>query len=166
MPSTRQLPLFDATTRPSSWNERMSPGEYAVHYSAFPEGSATQYCTVFCNLPDAETYAAQQVAENPTLRCTIYDHQGLIGPPLRDLRGPKYKGDGDLSPRLRRWLGSVLFFGGLALFLYDWNNDFRLLWPSTVGVRMIIPGLILLVTEAIILFYARRERQRIAATKL
>jgi hypothetical protein len=142
----------------------MSPGEYAVHYSAFPEGSSTQYCTVFSTLPEADAYASQQVAENPTLRCTIYDHQGRIGPPLRDIRGSKYK-DSELSPRLRRWAGSILFFGGLALFLYDWNSDFRLLWPSTVGVRMIIPGVILLATEVIIIFYARRERQRTAAAK-
>jgi hypothetical protein len=34
MNSPRTLPLFDSGAQPASWNERMSPGEYAVHYSS------------------------------------------------------------------------------------------------------------------------------------
>jgi hypothetical protein len=29
------LPLFDPGAQPASWNERMSVGEYGVHYSSF-----------------------------------------------------------------------------------------------------------------------------------
>ena len=145
----------------------MIPGEYAVHYSSFESAPAHgPFCTIFGSLREAEIFARQQVAERPDLRCTIYDHQGLIGPPLKEIRGAEYKGGGDISPRFRRWVGSVLFFGGLGLILLDWSNDFRLSWPALIGVRMLIPGVILLVTEAAILLYARIESRRGARTRM
>jgi hypothetical protein len=162
----RQLLLYDQRSQPSSWNERMIPGEYAVHYSSFESSPAGgPYCTVFGSLGEAEAFARQQVAERPDLRCMIYDHQGLIGPPLKEIRGAKYKGSGDISPRFRRWVGSVFFFVGLGLILLDWSNDFRLSWPALIGVRMLIPGVILLVTEASILLYARIESRRGARSR-
>jgi hypothetical protein len=160
----RQLLLFDGGSQQASWNERMTPGEYAVHYSSFESSSnVTPYCMVFGDLKEAEEYARQQVLERPALRCTIYDHQGLIGAPLRDIRGSEFKGDSDISPRFRRWGGSVLFFGGLVLVIVDWSVDFRLTWPATIGSRMLIPGLILLLTEAVVVLNARLARRRAAS---
>ena len=141
----------------------MVPGEYAVHYSSFASGAAGRpYCTVFGSLDEAEAYARQQVVERPDLRCMIYDHQGLVGAPVREIRGGKYKGSGDISPRFRRWVGSGLFFGGLGLILLDWSKDFGLTWPALVGMRMLIPGVILLVTEAAILLHTRLKSRRVA----
>ncbi|HSY73395.1 MAG TPA: hypothetical protein VK798_14165 [Alloacidobacterium sp.] len=159
----RHLPLFDESVRQGAWSERMIAGEYAVHYSSFEEtpGSAL-YCTVFGNLREAEAYAQQQVKARPSLRCTIYDHQGLIGPPLRDIRGSNFKDDSDLLPRVRRWIGSLLFFGGLILIIVDWSVDFRLDWPSIIGNRILIVGLILLFTEAMLALHAKHERSLIA----
>jgi len=154
MGGTRTLPLFDKNVHPSSWNERMLPGEYAVHDSHF-EGEP--FCVVFSSLAEAETYARERVAEDPGLRCRIFDHQGLVGKPIREFKGGSYKGESDLSPRFRRWVGSVLFFGGIILTIVDWHADFKLLWPAMLGTRMLIPGFLLLFTEAMIVFYARRE---------
>jgi hypothetical protein len=159
----RQLLLFDGGSQQASWNERMTPGEYAVHYSSFESSlSVKPYCTVFGDLKDAEEYARQQVAERPALRCTIYDHQGMVGAPLRDIRGSEFKGDSDLSPRFRRWGGVVLFFGGLVLVIVDWSVDFRLTWPATIGSRMLIPGLILLLTEVVFVINTRLARRNAA----
>jgi hypothetical protein len=159
MSGSRTLPLFDESTQPSSWNERMAPEEYAVHYSNFGSFSnPTPFCTVFSSLAEAEAYAKDQIAQRPDLRCRIYDHRGLIGKPVREFKGNGYKGDSDLSPRFRRWLGTVLFFGGLILTIVDWQADFRFIWPAMIGTRMLIPGLLLLLTEAILLFYARYRR--------
>jgi hypothetical protein len=94
----------------------------------------------------------------------IYDHQGMVGAPLREIRGDRYKGNGDISPRFRRWVGSGLFFGGLGLILLDWSKDFGLMWPALVGMRMLIPGVILLVTEAAILLHARLKSRHAART--
>jgi hypothetical protein len=158
----RQLLLFDEGLQ-VSWNERMTPGEYAVHYSSFEGPSnVAPYCTVFGDLKEAEEYARQQVIKRPALRCRIYDHQGMIGAPLRDIRGSEFKGDTDLSPRFRRWGGLVLFFGGLVLVIVDWSVDFRLTWPGTVGSRMLIPGLILLLTDIVFVLNARLARRRAA----
>jgi hypothetical protein len=156
----RDVPLFEASARQGAWNERMTAGEYAVHYSNLEESDGTQpYCTVFGTLDDAETYAQQQVKARPSLRCTIYDHRGLIGAPVRDIRGDGFKDEDALLPRLRRWMGSVLFFGGLILIVVDWSTGFRLDWPSIIGNRIAPIGLILLFTEAMIALHARRERR-------
>jgi hypothetical protein len=158
-----QLLLFDGGSQQASWNERMTPGEYAVHYSSFEGPSnVAPYCTVFGDLKEAEEYAREQVARRPEIRCAIYDHQGMIGAPLRDIRGSEFKGDSDLSPRFRRWGGLVLFFGGLVLVIIDWRVDFRLTWPATVGSRMLIPGLILLLTDVVFVVNARLARRRAA----
>jgi hypothetical protein len=79
----RTLPLFDSGEQPASWNERMSPGEYAVHYSSF-DSSALQTgptCTILASLADAEEYAKAQVALKPTLRCRIYDDRDSLARP-------------------------------------------------------------------------------------
>lgn len=160
MSTPRTLPLFDETAQPSSWNERMSVGEYAVHYSNFVgAGTTVPTCTVFGSLAEAEAHARQEVAQRPDLRCRIYDHQGFVGKPIREVTGARYKGDSDISPRFRRWVGSVLFFGGIILILVDWSHDFSLSWPAMVGVRMVFPGLILLITEVLIVFYAKRKNE-------
>jgi hypothetical protein len=134
----------------------MAPGEYAVHYS---EESGPPSCTVFGSLVEAEAYAMEQVAQRPTLRCRIYDHQGFIGKPIQELRGNTYKGDSDMSPRFRRWAGSTLLFGGLILIILDWSHDFSLSWPAMIGIRMFFPGLFLLATEAFIVLYAKNKNE-------
>ena len=156
----RTLPLFDSGAQPSSWNERMSPGEYAVHYSSFDSSAAGTgpSCTILGSLADAKEYAKAQVVLKPGLRCRIYDHRGFVGLPILEVRGQQYVGEREISPRFRRWFGSVLFFGGLALIIVDWSVDFRLTWPATIGVRMLIPGLILLITEVILVLHAKRKR--------
>jgi hypothetical protein len=159
MGHSRTLPLFDPKVQPSSWNERMQPGEYAVHYSSFESGTLENgpYCTVFNTLAEAEQYAKEQVSLKPALRCRIYDHRGLARQPIRETRGTQHVGESEISPRFRRWGGSILFFGGLALVILDWSTDFSLTWPATIGVRMLIPGLILLVMEVALTLHAKRK---------
>ena len=107
----------------------------------------------------AVEYARQEVAARPDLRCRLYDHQGLIGPPIQEIRGAQFKADSEISPRFGRWVGSILFFPGVILIIVDWSQDFRLSWPALIGTRMLIPGTILLVTEAVILLQARVHRR-------
>jgi hypothetical protein len=158
----RHLLLYDEGVRQGTWNERMNAGEYAVHYSSFEESPGTApYCTVFGSLNHAEAYAQQQVKARPAIRCMIYDHQGLIGAPLRDIRGAKFKDDSHLLPFVRRWIGSLLFLCGLVLIAVDWSADFRLDWPSIIGNRILIFGLILLFTELMVVLHAKHESRRI-----
>jgi hypothetical protein len=137
----------------------MVPGEFAVHYSSLRAVGDTSYCMVFANLEEANVHATHMVAEQPQLRCAIYDHHGFVGAPIREVSGSAYKGDAGLSPRFRRWVGSVLLLGGAILFLVDWSQDFRLSWPGMVGSRMLIPGLILLVMEAMIVLHAKYQHR-------
>jgi hypothetical protein len=168
MAQSRTLLLFDPNAQPQCWNERMTSTEYAVLYSHIhPIPSDHQdgdpisgpVCTVFSTLAEAEDYATQQVALIPSLRCRIYDHQGLAVQPVREIRGSQYKGDSEISARFRRWAGSILFLGGLALIVLDWSTDFKLSWPATIGMRMFPAGLILLVTELVIVITTRRAHR-------
>src|ERR1700761_3176985 len=145
MTAPRTLPLYDERAHPPSWNERMAPGEFAVHYSSFASPAPSPFCTIFDSLEEAKAFAAEQVAKRPDLRCRIYDHQGFIGAPISEFTGRNYKGEGDISSRFRRWVGSLLFFPGVILTGIDWYYDFSLNWPAMIGTRMIFPGLILLV---------------------
>jgi hypothetical protein len=145
----------------------MTTTEYAVLYSGqpvpspHPDGTpaTAPTCTVFSTLAEAEEHAAQQVALTPSLRCRIYDHQGLAVQPIREIRGSQHKGESEISARFRRWAGSILFFGGLALVILDWSTDFNLSWPATIGVRMFPVGLVLLVTELVIVITAKRSHR-------
>ena len=104
MAPSRTLLLFDPNAQPQCWNERMTSSEYAVLYSHQPVPShhhngtpaAGPTCTVFSTLAEAEVYATQQVALIPTLRCRIYDHQGLAVQPIREIRGTQYKGESEI----------------------------------------------------------------------
>jgi hypothetical protein len=156
----RTVPLFDFGAQPASWNERMLSGEYAVHYSNLDSSALVTgpSCTIHGSLADAEEYAKAQVALKPGLRCRIYDGRGFVGPPILEVRGQQYKGESEISPRFRRWGGSLLFFAGLVLVIVDWSVDFELTWPATIGVRMLIPGLILLLSEAILVLHIKRKR--------
>ena len=147
----------------------MAAGEYAVLYSSTPPGLSSQldgvssggpFCTVFGTLDEAVDHAMQQIALLPALRCRIYDHYGLGHEPLREIRGGEHKGESEISARFRRWAGSLLFFGGLGLVLVDWSHNFELSWPAMVGFRMMPVGLVLLVTEGVIVFDARRKQRR------
>jgi hypothetical protein len=59
----------------------------------------------------------------------------------------------------------VLFVGGAALIILDWSQNFDLSWPAMVGIRMMPVGLILLVTEGVIVFDARRRKRRATETR-
>jgi hypothetical protein len=166
----RVMLLFDPEAHPQCWNERMVPGEFAVLYTGsqprvLEDGSlawdgTVPTCTVFSSLSEAEAYAARQVVEVPTLRCRIYDDKGLAGQPVRQISGTQHKGESEISSRFRRWCGSILLLGGIALGVVDWQSDFTRLWPGTLGVRMIPVGLILLVTELVIVIEAKRKKRR------
>ncbi len=173
MAQPRTLLLFDPDAQPQCWNERMAPGEYAVLYSSnqlaalgeqksIPIGGP--FCTVFGSLTEAEEHARQQVRLLPTLRCRIYDQEGLGREPVREIRGSEHKGESEISARFRRWGGSVLFFGGLGLTILDWSKDFSLSWPAMIGTRMMPVGLILLVTELVVVIEARRKKSRVERT--
>ena len=145
MPASRTLPLYDPASHPSVWNERMTPGEFAVHFSR-RQSSAVASCIVFPSLAEAEAFATAEVRTHTDLRCRIYDHHGFIGAPLREIAGPRFKA-GDLSPRLRRALGLLFFLSGIGLIAYDGLHGFGGEWPVLLGSALILPGIILLLFE-------------------
>jgi hypothetical protein len=93
----RTVPLFDPGAQPASWNERMSPGEYAVHYSSFDKVAQETgpSCTILGSLKGAEEYAKTQVILNPELRCRIYDDRGFVGSPILEVCGKQYEGESE-----------------------------------------------------------------------
>jgi hypothetical protein len=143
----RDLPLYEEGPRPGTWNERMSPGEHAVHYSSFASDDQAPYCTVFENLDAAFAYAQHEVQAQPELSCKIYDNRGFGFLPTCEVHGSKYIDKNAITPGFRRWAGSILFFGGLALLVVEFCSGFSLLWPGVFGGHMIFPGVMFLGTE-------------------
>jgi hypothetical protein len=151
------LPLYDPAASPASWNERMAPGEYAVLDSTFDAG-VTPFCAVFPSRAEAIAYAKERVAGKRSIRCRVYDHHGFGNAPLKEFRGAEHKGESELTQRFRRVTGSILFFGGMGLTLWDWCwHDWGLQWPAMIGTRMILPGLSLLIVEGWMMYYARQK---------
>ncbi len=145
----------------------MEPGEYATLYSSdqvelYPSGFRVEgpFCNVFATLTEAEEDARRQVSRLPALRCRIYDHHGLGRSPVREICGPRYKGEEEFSGQFRRWAGWGLLVGGLVLVAVDWHADFSLLWPAMFGTRMIPAGLIFLVIELVIWIEVRRKKSK------
>jgi hypothetical protein len=157
MLSVRSVPLFDPAAHPPSWNERMQPGEFAVLFSQSDGEVDANTCAILPSLPDAEAYARDLVSRHPRLRCRIYDHHGLVGAPVREDCGADFVARDEISSRFRRWTGGLLFAGGIGLICVDWAYGFALDWPSITGSRMIVPGGILLVTEAGLMLHARHK---------
>jgi hypothetical protein len=170
MAEPRILLLFDPKATPQTWNERMSPGEYAVLYSNLQPPLAGQQadsfsstdpiCVVFDSLGAAEEYATRQAAQFPKLRCRIYDHHGLGRSPVREIAGTEGAEKNQISARFRVWVGGGLLLTGIALGLAEWLSDFRLTWAGTVAARMAPVGVILLITELAIVLEARRKKRR------
>lgn len=143
----------------------MVAGEFAVHYSSFPaEYHGSPYCDVFPSLADAEAHANEFITLHTDVRCRVYDAHGIVGAPLVEVAGKDYKGESNLS-HFRRWVGSVLFIVGSILFTIDVLQDYRLLWPSTIGSRMLIPGALLLLTEGLVVLTARHNAKLKAAAQ-
>lgn len=147
----------------------MTDGEFAVLFSGVKAQAPTSEddvtvdfstCAICSTLLDAEAYAAEQAAAHPTIRCRIYDHDGLGKAPLREVRGSSFKPESEMSARVRRWLGGSLFGIGSLLAVIDWHADFRYMWPSMLGTRMLVPGGTLLVIEGAVLLHAAQKRRQ------
>ncbi|CAN5502439.1 hypothetical protein BH10ACI4_BH10ACI4_28720 [soil metagenome] len=160
MSEGRSIPLYDESSQPASWNERMAPGEYAVHSSSLDGAvGGVPSCVIFRSLAEAVAYAEERAAARPELNLRIYDHHGFAGQPVREIRGGTYKGHSEISARFRRWVGTGMLVGGLGLIALDWSTNFGLSWPAMIGARMLVPGVILLATESVILFAASRAQK-------
>ena len=79
---------------------------------------------------------------------------------MSEVRGAKYVPESDITPRFRRWGGAILFFVGMILTLVDWSANFKFGWPSMLGTRMLLPGLVLLFIEAMVVMNARQGRRQ------
>lgn len=134
----------------------MAAGEYAVHFGG-PHPGQPGTCAVFASLSEAEAYAAQQIVLHPDIQCRIYDHHGMVGAPFRELTGSAYKGNTDMTPRLRRWLGLGLLVVGLGLITLDWRFGFRLMWAYTIGLPLLLPGFVLVAMELLAVLTAKRR---------
>ncbi|MBW8746883.1 MAG: hypothetical protein JF584_04910, partial [Acidobacteria bacterium] len=96
MSSLRILPLYDASHRPSNWNERMAEAEFAVLFSGdrpeTVEGEPAPdvpFCVVASDMAGAERFAREAVVQHPTMIARVYDRRGMVGAPLFEAAGAK-----------------------------------------------------------------------------
>jgi hypothetical protein len=171
MEPLRSIPLFDVRAQPPSWTDRMTDGEYAVMTADARTGSPclldgtpvrdvnAALVYVFANVADAEVWSREQVARLRELRCRIYDTHGLANQPI-DIRDPRYEKHDGFGRKTSLWIGVGLFIVGAVLVTVDVLSDWRLLWPSTIGTRLLPAGLLLIVTEGALRLNDWEKRKR------
>src|ERR1700727_1288112 len=117
MSEPRVMLLYDPEARPQNWNERLAEGEYAVLYSGTQPRVVGQESEGGGGAPTCTVFGSLAQAEEPTLRCRIYDQRGLAEQPVREIRGALHKGESEISARFRRWGGTILLVGGVVLWV-------------------------------------------------
>jgi hypothetical protein len=158
----RVLPLFDPKATPQNWNERMSPGEFAVLFSNLQplDLPKSPVAVIFPTLSEAEDYATAQTEALPALRCSVYDDNGLGREPIRVIAGAQGHDRNVISSGFRRWVGGALLLIGLIFGFIEWRADSKLMWAGTLASRIGPIGFILLITELGIVLTDRQKRRK------
>lgn len=151
MESVRILPLYDASFRPPTWNERMRIGDFAVLFAtrqpADLDPALGTVAVLFESRDEAEAYARRETAKEPYLRCSIYDSRGMGAPPLAVIAGARGADTSFLSSKFRLWIGGICLAVGIALGFAEIQSGMSLTWAGLIGSRIGPIGVVLLLTE-------------------
>jgi hypothetical protein len=137
MGSVRILPLYDASVRPPTWNERMRIGDFAVLFANGQppdlDPAMGAVAVLFESRDEAEAYARRETAKEPYLRCCIYDSRGLGAPPLAVIAGDRGADTNFLSSKFRLWTGGICLTVGMALGLAEILSGMSLTWACRLS---------------------------------
>jgi hypothetical protein len=165
----REFKIYDKS-RAGDWTSLVGPTQCAAIFKDFETASPVSYrgepfhkmsdCTflLFDRLEEARSFCEAQVKQHPSMCAEIFDHQGRAKEPLLVVVDPSVAEKGELSAtsvRKRKIWAIVLFCVGAPLVVYDWTNDWDLIWPAVLGINMTVVGLRLLYWNT-----GRAERNR------
>jgi hypothetical protein len=144
--------VYDPKRTPPEWNGLLRGSEVAVFkehaLTGMPlndtEEDAT--CIIFADLASARTDCEKLVAENPDVRCTVFDARGKGSDPLAIYDHPRAHRH-ELTGRFRRWCVGILMIASLLLIWLDWRSDFVRMWPSVLAWKFVTTALVFIVWE-------------------
>ena len=166
----REVKVYDQARQPQNWNELLAPSQCAVFFKRIgsqaplsPTGASVprvRDCTflLFDSLEEARRLCQAKVHDYPYMCCEIFDWRGKAQPPLLTIVHPDFAHKDELSAqsvRQRKIVVILLFIGALPLFWFDHRSGGGLIWPTFLGLTMILAGLRILYWNT-----ARRQRPK------
>ncbi|MCU1310495.1 MAG: hypothetical protein JWO20_1620 [Candidatus Angelobacter sp.] len=150
----QEIKIYDAERKPANWTEVLSDSQVAVfasdaasggHRNPSGGGSGSSgeqsTCLVFENLDEAVAYCASQ-QDVPRLRLDIYDKAGKAKEPIRSFIAKEHARRA-LAGRLKWGIGFLV--SGALLVVFDWALDWEWIWPTAVGIKLMMTSVVFLV---------------------
>ncbi|MDT8067630.1 MAG: hypothetical protein ROO76_05620 [Terriglobia bacterium] len=154
----KNVTLYDPRRCPKHWVELLHAGQFAVllldvrtSVNVNCEGlpvpqPAEQSCYIFESLDEAKQFCRELVQRIEHVRCEIYDERGKAIEPLYTIVNKKHE-----HRTITRKGARLLLLGGvlapmvaIPLFWYDWLAGGERIWPTIVGINLVVLGLRLL----------------------
>jgi len=172
--------VYDATRQPPNWRELIQPGQLVAfskqvtsgapcdeHGRPFvPPDAAT--CLIVDTLAEADAFCRAQVEQHPEVQFDLFaGAAGRSQPPLLTIVHPSRAARLEGNPRSVRFglaAGAALVLAGPLSIWYEWAKyEGLLIWPTVVGINLIIAGLRLIQLNASHLVAEKTRRTRLAA---
>jgi hypothetical protein len=104
---------------------------------------AKQSCYFFDDLGQAKAYCNELVMRKDHIRCEIYDERGLAVEPIYTIVNSKHahRVSNRKSVRLMIVASVVVTLLSIPLFWYDWKAQGARIWPTILGINLIVLGL-------------------------
>lgn len=171
------LRLYDPARDPSHWDAIIKPGQLAVFGIDTATGQPCQLdgrpfaspaeasCVVFDSLDEARARCEAEAARTPTLFFEIFDHSGRAKPALATVGRHPESNSVFSNPRFAPWrrAAAVLMLPmALGLFWVDYQQQGLLVFPTAIGLNLLVFGIRLLLLDAGVTEAGRRAKQRLA----
>jgi hypothetical protein len=145
--------LYDPHRVPHHWVELLRPGQFAVFVFALDSvaildengqssGPSDESCFIFDALDEAKQFCDVVVTRVEHVRCEVYDHHGMAIQPLATIVNPRDRGR--IHNRLSGWsliiIGLAAVISCLPLFWFDWLAAGARIWPTLIGINLIVFG--------------------------
>ena len=149
----RRIAIYDPDRVPRHWPELLGPGQFAVFlfdmYSnplhddfALESECSVPCCYIFDRLQEAKEYCEALVERREDVRCQVYDRRGKAAPPLYTIVNKRHEHRVG-SKRTARYLmlgGVVSVVVTPPLFWYDSTTGWAAIWPTVLGINVVLMG--------------------------
>jgi hypothetical protein len=151
--NAREIRVYDPSRVPKNWNELLGPTECAVFFKDInsevplsPHGARLAYhdstFVLFDRLDHAIAFCEVAVQRYPKMCCEIYDSDGKGKPPLRTIVHPDAKDELSETTSRTRWIIAIaLFLFAGPLIWWDWRTGNGRIYPTIIGLNMILAAI-------------------------
>jgi hypothetical protein len=148
-----EIRVYDQSRDPRNWNELLGPTQCAVFLKDInsevplsPQGVRLAYrdstFLLFDRLDQACAFCEEAVQQHPEMCCEIFDSEGKARPPLLTIVHPDAKDElGTAAVRKRRIFAIALFIFAAPLIWWDWHTGNGRIYPTIIGINMILGGI-------------------------